>query len=426
MSNSANRTVRRHDQPQPVRHKTRQRVRELISAQPTNSRRYYFNELHEAIEARMEARFGDDWRYIRTNVLHDEFNAHELVRHVSRQFRQSESIALLAIAPTESHVLTSEIVALVRRYRVPVVALTLPFRRKRLFRDAGLPIPPTVASDSSAGTSLLAQAAAMELGFQRSPPRNPTVVVIPGSHTRVDSRFRIRAFDTGLKAAGLSPHFITAQPCMWNYVDAKDEVLRIITQIKNGGHPCSNIDIIFAANDDMALAARDAVLHSVRSGDAVASTCRIYGYDAIAEVCRLIDANDPYLRGTVKQNVEQMATSFCELVELSEQKTLNEIDNRNIKPALVLPDKISIQLSFPEQTPPLPSNLLASPHWLIDDEAARVDNVRVHTLAKARQRGFGIPDPRDPNHIRDKDGRVCRRDTTSQRWWYYQPTLKQS
>ena len=403
----------------PVALRPRGEIKELLVVEPTRVTRPFFSQLNFACEARVYEHFGDDWRFIRRCVPRAEFDNGDIVKNVHREFRQSLSIALLVIAPTSSHELTKTVAKLMTEHKVQVIALSLPFHGRHIFKSFGLAVPPSVVCDSATGVFELGRAAAAEL--VRTKNTSPVIVLIPGDRHRLDSRFRLRYFKRGLEELTLSPSYIEAAPCAWNRSLARNEMQKLIGELKR-------IDLVFAANDEMALGARDAIQRAAHSGEGSANQCVVYGFDAIDEVKLLIEANDPILRGTIQQNLSEMSDALVSLVTISERRPLEFSDTRLIKPTCILPRRVVARSQLVDlwpNIPLLPEGLLDSEEWLVEESAAKRECVTVGSLESYRKpcRGAIRPDS-DPFLLRDKYGRICRKDSTSQRWYYFVASLR--
>ncbi len=78
-----------------------------------------------------------------------------------------------------------------------------------------------------------------------------------------------------------------------------------------------SIDVVFAANDEMALGVFDSIkkLKSKKSHHhRKVASCLVYGFDAIDEMVKRISDNDPNLKGTIEQPAGAMAKALVKLL----------------------------------------------------------------------------------------------------------------
>src|SRR5207248_11673245 len=90
--------------------------------------------------------------------------------------------------------------------------------------------------------------------------RKLNVVCVYGTRERLDSRARINGFLQGLKNACAEFQLIRRDKplnCDWKRDKARDEFARLSESKKLPIH------LVIAANDEMALGVRDAILHSI-------------------------------------------------------------------------------------------------------------------------------------------------------------------
>ena len=296
-------------------------MKEVIFLIPTRLTRGYFLTLYQRCEQEIYKRFGDELRPIARGVPREtkEFDPKEVLSVLEREFHQSGTIGYLVVAPTSSRPLAQGVAEIAKRKNIPVIALSLPFPSRVDFEQKGLQVPPSVVSDSESATRQLGIEAAAELKRRRLPSEtvcSANLVLMPGGRRRIDSVTRLISFDSGLREAGIETHCKIAKFCEWRREEARKEMTRILAQSKD------RIDVIFAANDEMALGARQAVLTAKVMGNDRVSDCMIFGFDAIDEVVRLIQENDLHFKGTVEQDLDEMATSLVDILARGESGTV--------------------------------------------------------------------------------------------------------
>jgi ABC-type sugar transport system substrate-binding protein len=350
----------------------------------------------------------------------DEFDHGAVVRILRREIRLSDAIRVLVVVPTSSKQIAIDVADIAADRQIPVIALTLPFNRS-VFRKKKLPIPPVVWCDSAAGAHSLGRAASLELRQRKHGSATPTVVLIPGEERRFDSMTRLASFRKGMEACGLQPNFKTLNACNWQRLRARQEVRRFIEDF------AAPVDVVFAASDEMALGARDAIVAVARSTkkSRIMQNAIIYGFDGTEEVRSLIRENDYHVKGTVEQKSPEMAKALAALIEqLLSGKKLDDRHTVAIAPKCILQEITESKLNWVhnwQEAPPLDVN---SGEWIQENQAADIDNVDRSSL-----RDFRKPSQRcqraEGGYLGiDRFGRVWRRDPASARIYYLRATLR--
>lgn len=402
--------------------------REVVFLIPARITRPFFSQLYAECETRIFEHFNEQIRPVIRAVSNrqSQFCADEITRTLDRELRLSQSIAALVVVPTDSPELSLAVSRVSQSKGIPVIGLTLPFLEwptdstKR--HPSGHKLrPPYVICNSPVGTRKLAEVAAEEFRARNTTGRKAHVVVIPGARKRIDSRARISSFTETLidrKAIASREDVSSTNPGRWQRIPAQDEMRKLIENAPADKRP---IDIVFAANDEMALGARDAVLASLRSKsrNRYAEKCLIYGFDAIPEARSLIRSNDYHLRGTVEQQIPRMADKLVRVLDAVMSN--KEVPERyyEVEPVCILSPEASgfdIVSAYPN-VPPLDCNS----GWVRAGEASRIAEVKPDSLKTARARGEHRGEGQDKIG-RDGAGRIWRLDEFG-RVWYHRGSL---
>jgi ABC-type sugar transport system substrate-binding protein len=398
-----------------------QPMHEVLLLIPAKLTRPFFAELYCECENSIYDHFGDYLRPIWRCVPResDEFDERTVLRVLRREMRQSNAIRLMVVVPTASKQIAACVAEIGKDRNIPIVALTLPFHCRSVFRKLKLPIPPVVHCDNAQGTRQLGEAAGLEYRRRRPGTQTPSLVLLPGEGRRIDSITRLRNFVLGIQDTGLRPHVVSARPCYWQRLAARCEIQRLADQ---KGTP---IDVVFAANDEMALGARDAILAS--AGDAAArllSNTIVYGFDASFEACSLIQQNDTWFKGTIKQNLPEMAEALAELIEqVLRKKKLPSRFTVAVKPTCILPQLTESRLDLLQRWPTIPALDLTNGQWVADKDAAGIERVDESALSDYRKSAQGCKRAEGGKLGQDRFGRMWRRDDRSGRVYYLWATL---
>jgi ABC-type sugar transport system substrate-binding protein len=376
-------------------------MKEILFLIPARLTRPYFSSLCCECEISVYTRFGDELRPIWRCVTREteEFDERTVSAILHREMRQSKAIGLLVVAPTASEQLTIAVADVARDRKVPVLALSLPFASPSVFTERQLPIPAAVYCDSASGARELARAASRELEGRSPRLTKPSVVLIPGQSDRKDSLDRLQSFHAGLIDDGLEPEITTANACIWQRGPARSEMTRILHELKH------TIDLVFAANDEMALGARDAIREDTGP---FATNCMIYGFDAITEVRSLVESGDHHMRGTSEQDIPQMAQSLTNLIDqVLRKNALTPPADVLIKPKPVLPPSAKKGKSRLEDVArSLPPLEYKSRNWVTPAEAAIIEGIKEASLRRYRGRSHGAEILDSAQVGRDVSGRI--------------------
>lgn len=282
-------------------------MNEILFLIPYKITRPYFADLFCECEQAINDRVPEPHRLVLRCVPREdqELTDAKILGIMQSEFAATHRIKLMVVTPTQSMKLTERVAEVIRDLNIPAVALSLPFHNREVFDRSRVPHPPAIYCDSEKSSEELARTAAKELGERFPGVTAPHVVLVPGENDREDSKFRLEHFVLGLQNAGLTPEVKPLKPCHWQRKPARDEMRDYLDTC------ASPVHLVFAANDEMALGVRDAVIeHPSPWG----KQCLVYGFDAVSEVLSLIEQGDVHMRGTVEQNNKALAAELAELV----------------------------------------------------------------------------------------------------------------
>lgn len=355
-----------------------------------------------------------------TVVKEDEYGEGAAILKLEELERDGliEACEVLVVVPSQSAHIASWVAERQvqrRRSKKPllVIALTLPFHGNA-FHSRGLPDPPVVISNNKHGAVQLGMHAASSFDGN-IPPDGVHVALLPGRKGQIDSNDRLASFMDGFKEV-LSEHDlheITLEECQWSRRKADDVVRRYLESGR-----AERIDVLFAANDDAALGARDALkLLRMTKPDVVGRT-RVFGYDAIEEAWRLIEGGDQLLCGTVCQNLDEMARQLAKLAA-----KLIEDPNGQIKPGeiSIAPTMIVGSNAVSPMGPDIPP--LDQDEWIDVRAAAAYIGITPEALRTSRARARArYRDPEGKSGI-DAVGRNWRAEKAGGKVWYLKRSL---
>jgi DNA-binding LacI/PurR family transcriptional regulator len=116
----------------------------------------------------------------------------------------------------------------------------------------------------------------------------------------------VTAFYRRLRAALPDAIFIESPFLAYSRHNAFDFIVQTIRRRATNAKSIE-LDAIFACTDDMAIGARGAINWLIREGYAFAAPPQIVGYDGISEIQEYINADDPYIAGTVDAGIAEQA-----------------------------------------------------------------------------------------------------------------------
>lgn len=407
-------------------------MREALFVIPARLTRPFFTRLYVECERAIFNRFGVEVRPVVRSVSNpgEQFSAQEVIRVLEREFEYGSSIGALIVVPTDSRQLSHGVADVAVRHRLPVIALTLPFY---CWPGQNTGRPPLVICESSKGTYELARAAAIEFRTRHPRKYHAHVLVMPGTSRRIDSMTRIRSFVAALCEFKLIENVANVEflnPASWLRENARTVMRARIDAADR------SIDIVFAANDEMALGIRDAILESFRRQKSKTRFVRdtlVFGFDAIVEARSLITVEkDHHLQGTVEQQLPLMANELANLLHdvLHDGGANGKIIQ--IPPRAILnPDvesKSQLTRSFPDNVPPLDASRIVPALtpleqadetlvWVLESRVATELCIEMDSLRKYRERGAIRRHPAG-DFGSDTGGRIWRFDPEAKQYFY--------
>jgi ABC-type sugar transport system substrate-binding protein len=270
----------------------------------------YYAELLDHCNKQFEQILGSSVRMItRAVFVGEDFKSEAAISALMRETETfSDKTLALVVVPIYSNSFTEVLASVADRFRIPLIALTVPFHDERAFVMRRLPIPPLVISDNRYGSNALGKRMGEYLK-SRIDANHVSLLLLPGAADRRDSVDRLDGFLEGIQQVIASTECTILESCDWNRELAFTTTLKYFHE-----KPNHKIDVIFAANDEMALGVRDALVSIGNSGTYAHRLPRVCGYDAIEETRRLIMLNDPLFIGSVDQALSPMARKVAELV----------------------------------------------------------------------------------------------------------------
>jgi ABC-type sugar transport system substrate-binding protein len=385
---------------------------EVLFLIPSNLKRPFFAELLQWCEAKINDVFRDKLRSVLRYVPRDEqsFDPKTFASLLRREFEWSRRIRMVVVAPTASKELSVAICEVLKQQKrpIPIVAITLPLHDK-VFTDHKLEMPPCVMCDSEKGAQDLGEDAAKRLASHRG---GINVLLIRGEKGRKDSEDRINGFLNGLRTGineleiieGERPHY-----CNWNGHLARKLFKRLVEEKSR------DIHVVFAANDEMAIAVRETIDDFPPNIQRRVKNCLIYGFDAIDEMKRGIHRNDPHLKGTVRQPLEDMAERIVGLMDQALRS-----DPQPLVSYFAKPEKVTYENHDPTIEPPPPRGGNEE-QFLTTGEAAKQWGVQRETLMRRAREAQKSFDERDNRWGYCRIEKVLRKfwfdDSKGHSWW---------
>ena len=350
---------------------------EVLFLLPARITRPFFSSFHAACEERFVVLFQDKLRPVLAYVYRDdvEFITIHVYNQLQQQFRWSDRIRLLVVVPTECPNLCQSIANISQEKRIPVIAATLQFPDASCFSDELLGKPSFVGCDNKFGAAKLGEFAARQLTHKRL--ESAGLVLVTGPPSRSDSRDRTESFVDGLKRGGIAVGEPLAEiDCNWKREVARTKFANEVERISRP------IDIVFAANDQMALGVNDAVDQLWRSElYQFVENCNIYGFDGIDETIAAINREDSRIQGTVVQPVDKMADALVHLI----RERLESPGEAAAVDMVVKPSLYPVDPRQPPRRPSIAKPKLSHGRWIKMDGIAPGEKVRVLNLKKSKQ-----------------------------------------
>lgn len=195
---------------------------------------------------------------------------------------------------------------------IPLVLVDVFFDLEQCDARTRVRLPSFVGGDERAGGQAAADIAIDALGDVADAP---VVLIINGGSTPWEQQ-RAQAFRECFRSRWPAAQFIETPPinysreaafahCMDLFRSMADALLQI------------ELHVIFACNDDMAIGARTAVVHTLRDDYSFSAPPQIVGYDGIREIREYLNAHDPFVAGTVDVRVDEQARAAMALMHKS-------------------------------------------------------------------------------------------------------------
>ena len=191
---------------------------------------------------------------------------------------------------------------------------------KKLLLDTGIDIPPCVKHNEDIGGRLAAEAT-LDFFVSRNKP-NPTVVIFDKQQ---GPSARALAYQGRLQEGKgqVRPIIIPWSSIGYGREEAKDKALRELSAEKR-------VDAVFAGNDASALGVRDAIKElRHREPPRATNDIKIFGYDGIAEVNRLLkDPDEEFFISSVDVQISSQVhsiVSFASKLLSDKQKVRHDL-----------------------------------------------------------------------------------------------------
>jgi ABC-type sugar transport system substrate-binding protein len=184
-------------------------------------------------------------------------------------------------------------------------------------------LPSFVGGDESAGGRIAAEIIIDALGTLQSPP----VVLVINGGTAAWERQRAHSFRECVHREWPATQFIESPSFTYSRSAAFVYSVELFKSMATAVHQIQ-LHAIFACNDDMAIGARRAVCLVIREGYSFPQPPQIVGYDGISEIREYINADDPFIAGTVDVKVEDQARAAMLLMHrlLRSGERRNEVE----------------------------------------------------------------------------------------------------
>jgi ABC-type sugar transport system substrate-binding protein len=186
---------------------------------------------------------------------------------------------------------------------VPLVLVDVYFDLDRCDERTRARLPSFVGGDEIAGGRMAAEIAIDAVGSP--PPSTPVVLVVNGGVAPWEQR-RANAFREQVSSAWPGTQFIETPTFNYSRSAAFAHSASTLRSMADATRQIA-LDVVFACNDDMAIGVRTAINLLTREGYTFRKAPQIVGYDGIPEIREYIDADDPYIAGTVDVRVEAQA-----------------------------------------------------------------------------------------------------------------------
>jgi hypothetical protein len=378
-------------------------MKEVLFLIPARITLPFFTKLYSECESAIFTRFKGELRPVLRAVSGngEQYDADELAKVLRRELKEGHNIHAVVVCPTESKSVGEVLKSEANKHDFFVVALTLPLRGwndSKLTERCRIPRPSLVVCDSGPAAERLGITAAKEFASLYS--RETANLLLVGAHPRrMDSQFRLDSFLKGflrtLQSEGRQlGQLVKFKSCRWERSNACSQMLdfavRGFVHDDNLDSPLEKLDVVFAANDEMALGIRDALLRRSRSLPNqvcnISVTTRIFGFDGIPEMRTLLEELDYFVGGTATQNLtllaQSLATALSQRNLVRRKRIITQVPAKVIlSPQATAEDDLA---KYPLHVPPYSSS---SGLWMSERQATQYRGVEKRSMRKFRDKG---------------------------------------
>ncbi|HEV2561712.1 MAG TPA: sugar ABC transporter substrate-binding protein [Rhizomicrobium sp.] len=269
---------------------------------PTDGIKPFYNLLIDSASKCLE-RLGDRKWFLVPRIPTNSFDKLDIWQKydgVAALKRITGGILLLADDPDENF---DRIIASVENTEIPVVMVDVYFNPVGYDVRNRAKMPCFVGGNEVQGGQLAAEILLERIKAACAGREQETkIIIIRGGNTAWELQ-RIESFKKVVSET-LGCAYVETDFLFYQRDEAFEAVYRLLSSMNDEELGfCSGI---FAANDDMAIGARNAVREVSRT-KGIAINSWIVGYDGTPEMKRLIDRNDDYLAGTIDVKIKEQA-----------------------------------------------------------------------------------------------------------------------
>ncbi len=238
----------------------------------------------------------------------------------------------ICIIPTEPKFTTKFVIELMQKYNTPIIAVDVRYEREEEFYSCGLNPPPIIQVDNIKGGKLAAE---IMIGYcVEHSIYDPLILTILGPPDLKHSIDRVAGFENETKKLLPKCQIFQLEPGNWFRERAEKSFDNWIL-----GSEYIGFLGVFAGNDEMALGIRRSILKHKRMGKKkIPEIIKIVGFDNIVEIEELMREQDPFILGTIDQNLKSMAIKLYDVVD--------DILNGKQPPKEVLIDPFAIKTNY--------------------------------------------------------------------------------
>lgn len=223
--------------------------------------------------------------------------------------RRAKAIDAVVFVPDDPDKHFDEIVAFVAEHpKVPLVLVDVYFDISKADERTMARLPPFVGGDEQQGGTLAAEMLAESIG----PASDGTVLVLLGGEAPWENG-RVRAFATRLGQLVPAMRLETSE---WLYYDREAACRWLTSHFRASVSDKRVVGVpgIFAADDETAIGARQAILALEAQGYSFDPVPQVVGYDGIPEMIQYLESSDRIMAGTVDVRISDQASMTMALV----------------------------------------------------------------------------------------------------------------